>query len=137
MLWTLGYLRETLSHSTFSTTISPASASGGVFARSVACPPWGLWLSGTHQLAVHTVVKGRAWLCTTDPQSPIELAPGDLALVRGGPDHHIAHTPAAHCLTHEPFLEHHADDEHSEDRHATAFLRHSSQSPARCRTSAR
>lgn len=67
-----------------------ARASGGVFARSVAQPPWGLRLAGTIQLAVHAVVEGRAWLWLRDPGKAVELVPGDMALVRGGPDHHIA-----------------------------------------------
>ena len=33
-----------------------ARASGGVFARSAAVPPWGLRLTGSIQLAVHAVV---------------------------------------------------------------------------------
>jgi AraC-like DNA-binding protein len=75
-----------------------ARASGGVFARSVAVPPWGLRFPGTIQLAVHAVVRGRAWLWTDDGGDPLELTPGDLALVRGGPDHFVAHEPGAHCV---------------------------------------
>jgi AraC-like DNA-binding protein len=70
-----------------------ARASGGVFARSVAVPPWGLRLPGTIQLAVHAVVQGHAWLWTEGSDDPLELTPGDLALVRGGPDHFVAHHP--------------------------------------------
>ncbi len=84
--------------------LARARASGGVFARSVAQPPWGLRLPGTIPLAVHAVVQGRAWLWLDDPDAPLELAPGDVALVRGGPDHHIAHEPAAACLSPEHFL---------------------------------
>ena len=111
MCRTLDYLRQTLIFLTieqiFADTgqmdllqdhLSRARASGGVFARTVAAPPWGLWLSGSIQLAVHAVVQGRAWLWLDDPQACVELAPGELALVRGGPDHHIAHEPAAACL---------------------------------------
>src|SRR3984893_6311604 len=69
-----------------------ARASGGVFARSVAQPPWGLHLPGTIPLTVHAVIQGRIWLwIDDDPRNPLELAPGDVALVRGGPDHFIAH----------------------------------------------
>lgn len=80
-----------------------ARASGGVFARSAARAPWGLRLPGAIQLAVHTVVQGNAWLWTDDIGSPVELRPGDLALVRGGPDHYIAHQPGSPCVTHEEF----------------------------------
>ncbi len=80
-----------------------ARASGGVFARSTAVPPWGLRLPGTIQLAVHAVVQGSAWLWLDGIGNPIELRPGDLALVRGGPDHFIGDQPGATCVTHEEF----------------------------------
>src|SRR6266700_7858016 len=51
-------------------------------------------------------------------QAPLELAPGDVALVRGGPDHHIAHEPAGTCLPPEQFRARHAGDERSADRRA-------------------
>jgi AraC-like DNA-binding protein len=102
--------------------LARARASGGVFARSVARPPWGLRLPGTIQLAIHAVIQGRAWLWLDDPRSALELAPGDVALVRGGLDHHVAHSVAAVCLTPDQFRARHADGEHSEDEHATVFL---------------
>jgi AraC-like DNA-binding protein len=80
-----------------------ARASGGVFARSAAIPPWGLRLGGTIQLALHAVVQGHAWLWTEQGEEPLQLTPGDLALVRGGPDHFIACEPGAHCVSHEEF----------------------------------
>jgi AraC-like DNA-binding protein len=75
-----------------------ARASGGVFARSAAVPPWGIRFPGSIQLAVHAVVRGRAWLWTERGEAPLELAPGDLALVRGGPDHFVAHEPGGSCV---------------------------------------
>jgi AraC-like DNA-binding protein len=80
-----------------------ARASGGVFARSAAVPPWGIRFPGTIQLAVHAVLRGRAWLWTDDGGDPVELGPGDLALVRGGPDHFAAHEPGARCVRPEEF----------------------------------
>jgi AraC-like DNA-binding protein len=102
--------------------LTRARSSGGVFARSVAQPPWGLRLPGTIQLALHAVVRGRAWLWLDDPRSALELAPGDVALVRGGPDHHVAHSPTAACLTPEQFRARHAGEEQSDDEHASVFL---------------
>jgi AraC-like DNA-binding protein len=102
--------------------LNRARASGGVFARSVARPPWGLRLPGDIQLAVHAVVRGRAWLWLDDPGEALELAPGDIALVRGGPDHHIAHEPAARCVSHEVFRAEHADDVPDDDRRTSVFL---------------
>ena len=46
---------------------------------------------------------------------PLELAPGDLALVRGGPDHFVAHEPGAHCVSPAEFRSLHADDVHAGD----------------------
>jgi AraC-like DNA-binding protein len=96
--------------------LSRARASGGVFARSVAAPPWGLRLPGTIQLAVHAVVQGRAWLWLDDPHAPVELGPGDLALVRGGPDHHLAHEPGTSCLSPEQFRARHVGDTAAADQ---------------------
>jgi AraC-like DNA-binding protein len=87
-----------------------ARASGGVFARSAAVPPWGIRFPGTIQLAVHAVVRGRAWLWTDHGGDPLELIPGDLALVRGGPDHYIAHEPGARCVLPGEFPSLPADD---------------------------
>src|SRR6266436_6605967 len=123
MRTTLGSLRQTLVFLTIEPVsantrqmdllqdhLARARASGGVFARTVARPPWGLRLAGTIQLAVHAVVEGRAWLWLDDPDSSLELAPGDIALVRGGPDHHIAHEPGAACLEPDEFRAQRAHD---------------------------
>jgi AraC-like DNA-binding protein len=99
-----------------------ARASGGVFARSVAVPPWGLRLPGTIQLAVHAVVRGRAWLWTEDGGDPLELTSGDLALVRGGPDHFVAHEPGAHCVLPGEFRSLPADDAGSPGPGSAVFL---------------
>jgi AraC-like DNA-binding protein len=102
--------------------LARARASGGVFARSVARPPWGLRLPGTIQLALHTVVQGRAWLWLEDPSDALELSPGDLALVLGGPDHHIAHRPDEVCVSPERFRAQHAGDEDTGQQGTTVFL---------------
>jgi AraC-like DNA-binding protein len=123
MRYALNLLRDTLTGvDILQDHLARARASGGVFARSVAEPPWGLCLPGTIQLAVHTVVRGRAWLWLEDPGDALELGPGDLALVPGGPDHHIAHQPDAVCLSPGRFREQHADDEHAGHPGATVFL---------------
>jgi AraC-like DNA-binding protein len=85
-----------------------ARAAGAVFARTVAEPPWGLRLDGSIQLAVHTVVRGRAYLWLSTPGSAVELLPGTVALVRGGPDHYIGHEPGADCVEPEEFRARHA-----------------------------
>ena len=64
-----------------------------LFARSVAVPPWGLTLPGSIQLSLHTVLRGHVWLWLDERAEAVRLLPGDLALVVGGRDHHIAHEP--------------------------------------------
>src|SRR3984893_12911776 len=99
-----------------------ARASGAVFARTVARPPWGLRLGGSIQLAVHTVVRGRGWLWLDTPDSAVELSPGTVTLVRGGPNHHIGHEPGADCLEPEEFRARHAQAVPGDDPNATVFL---------------
>lgn len=100
--------------------LTRARASGAVFARTVAAPPWGLRLGGSIQLAVHAVVRGRAWLWfDDDSESPMELSAGDVTLVRGGRDHYIGHEPGAECLEPDEFRARHG---RSDDPRATVFL---------------
>lgn len=98
-----------------------ARATGGVFARSAADPPWGLRLSGI-QLAVHAVIKGRLWLWTETGEKPVLLTPGDLAFVRGGPDHLIAHEPGARCVSPDEFRRLHAIEETEIGLQGAVFL---------------
>jgi AraC-like DNA-binding protein len=100
--------------------LTRARATGGVFARTAATPPWGLRLASTVQLSVHTVLHGRAWLWFDDPASALELAPGEMAVIRGGRDHHIAHEPGAPCLEPDEFQARHATP--AEGKPLTVFL---------------
>jgi len=101
--------------------LTRARASGGVFARTVARPPWGICRPGTIQLTIHAVIRGEAWLWLDEPEAAIKLAAGDVALVRGGSDHNFAHSPNARCLTaHDFFRAEHLDD--ARDPDATIFL---------------
>ncbi|WP_042430974.1 AraC family transcriptional regulator [Streptacidiphilus anmyonensis] len=99
-----------------------ARATGAVFARTVAEPPWGLRLGGAIQLSVHTVVRGRGYLWLDSPGSTVELIPGSVTLVRGGPNHYIGHEPGAECLEPEEFRARHARTGLAENPHATVFL---------------
>jgi AraC-like DNA-binding protein len=62
------------------------------------------------------------WLWLDDATPPLGLAPGDVALVRGGPDHFIAHKPNAICLPPEQFQRQHADDDRAAADGANVFL---------------
>ena len=102
--------------------LTRARAGGAVFARTVAEPPWGLRLAGTIQLAVHTVVRGRGWLWLDDPGRAVELVPGEVTLVRGGPDHYIGHEPGTDCLEADDFRARHARAAGADNPRATVFL---------------
>lgn len=99
-----------------------ARATGAVFARTVVMPPWGLRLGGSIQLAVHAVIRGRAWLWLDDPAAALELRPGEISLVHGGSAHHIAHEPGASCLDPDDFRARHRPDAPDTDLGATVFL---------------
>ncbi|MBX7551084.1 AraC family transcriptional regulator [Streptomyces sp. tea 10] len=99
-----------------------ARATGAVFARTVAEPPWGLHLGGSTQLSVHTVVRGRGYLWLDTPGSAVELIPGSVTLVRGGPHHYIGHEPGAECLEPEEFRARHARTSPEDNPQATVFL---------------
>jgi AraC-like DNA-binding protein len=99
-----------------------ARASGAVFARSVALPPWGLTLPGSIQLSLHTVLRGHAWLWRDDATEAHRLLPGDLAIAVGGQDHHIAGEPnPATCVSHEQFWAR-TPDADAADPEAAVFL---------------
>lgn len=102
--------------------LARARASGAVFARTVARPPWSLRLGGSIQLAVHAVVRGRGWLWLEGSDNPLELVPGDVTLVRGGPDHYIGHEPGADCLEPGDFRARHGTEVGIDDPRATVFL---------------
>jgi AraC-like DNA-binding protein len=99
-----------------------ARATAAVFARTVAEPPWGLRLGGSIQLAVHTIVRGRAYLWLDAPENAVELVPGTVALVRGGPDHHIGHQAGAECLEPAEFRARHPQADPSDNLQSTIFL---------------
>src|SRR5260221_3935268 len=99
-----------------------ARSSGGVFAKAAVVPPWGIALPGSIQLIVHMVLKGRAYLWTDDHSNAQELVPGNLALVPGGRNHHLAHSPSAPCISHEDFLAQRNSNDTSSDLYASVFI---------------
>jgi AraC-like DNA-binding protein len=73
-------------------------AHGAAFARTSARGRWGLDFSTIPGLAVHVVVDGELSLWTTAaPEVEVRLRAGDLVLVRGDVEHHIAHALGAPC----------------------------------------
>src|SRR5260370_7657967 len=101
--------------------VRPGS-SGGVFAKPAVLPPWGIALPGSIQLIVHMVLKGRAYLWTDDHSKAQELVPGNLALVPGGRNHHLAYSPGAPCISHEDFLAKRTNIDTSSNPDASVFM---------------
>jgi AraC-like DNA-binding protein len=68
-------------------------ARGAFLLRSVLDPPWSLRIRDEAPLTVAAVVRGTAWV-SYDDDEPVELDPGDIALLRG-PDHYtVADSPS-------------------------------------------
>jgi AraC-like DNA-binding protein len=68
-------------------------ARGAFLLRSVLDPPWSLRIRDEAPLTVGAVVRGTAWV-GYDGDEPVELGPGDIALLRG-PDHYtVADSPS-------------------------------------------
>ena len=116
------FVRDTQSMDILQEHLVRARSSGGVFARSIAQPPWGLLMPGDIQLAVHAVIQGRAWIWTADSAEPVMLEPGDLALVKGGVDHYIAHELGARVLSHDDFAIAHPGTVDPADPSTSIFL---------------
>ena len=68
------------------------------------------------------MLRGHAWIWLDEPADAVRLLPGDVAIVVGGRDHHIADEPAPdRCATHEQFWAAVADND-PEDSQAAVFL---------------
>jgi len=88
-----------------------ARAGGAIFGRSVIRPPWGVTYPASIQLSLHMVLRAHAWVWVDDLKDAVRLLPGDLALVVGGRDHHLACEPdASYCIAPEMFWARSADD---------------------------
>ena len=102
--------------------LTRARASGGVFARSVARPPRDCACPARSSWPCIPSCRAAHGYGSKTPGAALERAPGDLALVPGGPDHHVAHQRGAACISPERFREQHLDDAHADHREATVFL---------------
>ena len=70
-----------------------ARARGAGFSHSTVRGPFGLAFPSVPGLAVHAIVEGELQLWTDDAAHPERLIGGDLVLVKGGLDHHLATSP--------------------------------------------
>jgi len=67
-------------------------ARGAFLLRSVLEPPWALRIRDEAPLTIMAAVRGSAWVCF-DGDPPVEMAAGDVAVLRG-PDHYtVASSP--------------------------------------------
>ncbi|GAA4387535.1 AraC family transcriptional regulator [Tsukamurella soli] len=99
-----------------------ARSTGTEFARTVVVPPWGVKLGGSIELAVHAVTRGTAWLWVESAADAVRLSPGEVALVRGGVEHFIAHEAGAACLDPDEFRRRQAPSPAPLHGDATVFL---------------
>jgi AraC-like DNA-binding protein len=58
--------------------------------------PWGLALPSSRGASFHAITSGTAWLRVGD-QAPIQLMPGDLALLPSGAAHRLSSEPDGEC----------------------------------------
>lgn len=72
-------------------------ARGAAFSHSTVRGEWGITYPPTAGIAVHGIVEGETHLWSDDPQHARRILPGDLVLVRGSVEHHMAHAPGAAC----------------------------------------
>ncbi|HEX5617664.1 MAG TPA: AraC family transcriptional regulator [Solirubrobacteraceae bacterium] len=69
---------------------------GALLGNVRAGAPWGLALPQSDGASFHAVTSGTAWL-RVGVADPIQLMPGDLALLPTGAPHRIASTPDGEC----------------------------------------
>jgi AraC-like DNA-binding protein len=64
-----------------------------VLCRSVMGPPWGFGIPGRETGTFHMVLEGRGWLDVEATDGPIEMGPGDLAVLPTGRPHWMRDAP--------------------------------------------
>lgn len=68
-------------------------ARGAFLLRSILAPPWSLRIQDRAPLTLISLVEGAAWV-VPDHDRPIQLHPGDIAVVRGPDPYTVADDPA-------------------------------------------
>jgi Cupin len=66
-----------------------------VLCRSVMGPPWGFGIPGRETGTFHMVLEGRGWLDVEALDGPIEMGPGDLAVLPTGSPHWMRDAPGS------------------------------------------
>jgi AraC-like DNA-binding protein len=70
---------------------------GALMAHVRAGAPWGLELPRSPGASFHAVTAGTAWLRVAD-EEPLQLMPGDVALLPSGTSHRVSSGPATRCV---------------------------------------
>ncbi len=70
-------------------------AHGAAFSHSTAHGEWGVRFPRGAKLAIHGILGGEAFAWTDRPDDARRVLSGDVVLVRGPSQHHMAHAPAA------------------------------------------
>ena len=81
-------------------------ARGAAFSHSTMRGEWGVTFPTIPGLAVHAIVDGEIYLWTDDEHASTRLLPGDMVLVRGDVEHHVAHAPGARCTPMQELITH-------------------------------
>lgn len=78
--------------------LTRSRARGAAFARARARGDWGLALPAVPGPTLHTVLEGEVTFWTGDPVDAVTIRPGDVLLVRGRTEQHLAHAAGAGCV---------------------------------------
>jgi AraC-like DNA-binding protein len=79
-------------------------ARGAAFSHSTMRGDWGLTYGAIPGLAVHAIVDGDIYVWCNDEHASTRLLPGDIVLVRGDVEHHMAHAAGAPCTPMEELV---------------------------------
>lgn len=85
--------------------LSATRVGTAVVAQAELVPPWGLEIDPVAEAHVHVVQRGTCWLRTAGERGHLQLASGDVVLIRGGVGHSICDDPKTRPAPHEQVLE--------------------------------
>ncbi|WP_338931727.1 AraC family transcriptional regulator [Streptomyces netropsis] len=79
---------------------------GALFSRNIVAPPWSVRIADRTPLTLITMLRGTGWV-VPDDDAPVELGPGDVAIVAGSEPFSIAddadrRTPPLYVV-HDPY----------------------------------
>ncbi len=90
-------MRSSQSVDVLTDLLQRSRARGAAFSFSTVRGAWGITYSATVGVAVHGIVDGETYLWSDDPARAHHVLAGDLVLVRGALEHHMAYAPGGDC----------------------------------------